>query len=272
MKNSITRYTMKDRKLASNDSVFLQLGLTEQQTKVYLALSKLEQATVKTIAMTAQMDRAEVYRVIPELQKLGLIKRIISSPLALRAIPLSEGLSILLQQDAEKHKEKQARAKRFLRNFNHNKEELSQVDNQYILTRGARAEIREFLKNMQEAQTSIDAIFEWKAFLYVFKTHYKEYERVLERGVKIRRIVNKPKNAQIPQFIQALQKKGSFKIKCVTRIPRTGVEIWDGKFACIVTSPNDGEQEIEVLRSRNSTMLKLVRDYFDMKWQTAKPC
>jgi len=249
--------------------VFLQLGLTEQQTRVYLALSRLEQATVKTIAVAAQTARAEVYRVIPELQKLGLIKKVISSPVAFRAIPLSEGLSILLQQDAERHKGKQAQAKRFLRNFNHNKEELSQADNQYTLTSGERAEMREFLKDMKGLQTGTDGIFEWTDFLYIFKTHYEEYEKVLERGVKIRRVINKPKNAQIPRFIQTLRKMGSFDIRCISRVPKSGIDIWDGKLACIITVPNSGRKEMEVLRSRNPTMLEFVQDYFNMKWQTA---
>jgi len=273
IKNSKMRPAMKDKKITPDTSVFLRLGMTEQQTKVYLVLSELEQAAVQTIAMTAQMDRAEVYRVIPKLRKLGIVKKIVSSPVAFRAIPPSEALSILLESSAERHQENYRQAKQFLRNFaNHEGEKPSPIADQYILTSGQKAEMREFLKNIEGLQTGTDGIFEWNNFLYVFKTYFEEYKRLLEKGVKIRRAINKPENVKIPRFIQTLRKTGSFEIKITSRVPKSGIDIWDGKLACIITVPNSGRKEMEVLRSRNPTMLALAQDYFEIKWQTATPC
>jgi sugar-specific transcriptional regulator TrmB len=242
--------------------------MTMQQTKVYIALNKLEQATVRTIAKNAQMDRAEVYRAIPKLQKLGLIKKFITTPTAFRAVPLSEGLSILLQRDAEKHKKNQKKAENFLRNVNHI-EKPSPVDNQYILTSGFKAEEREFLRNTNELQNSTDGILEWNEFLYVFKTYFKEYKKVLERGVKIRRIIRKPEGEKIPQLIQNLMKKGSFEIKLSFSVPKANIDIFDKKLVSIITVPDSGMKEMEALRSSNPGILELLQDYFDMKWQSA---
>ena len=98
--------------------VFTQLGLTIRQAEVFIAISKLGQANVKTIAKTAQTDRAEIYRTVPKLQKLGIVKKIITTPISFKAIPLAEALSILLEQSVQKHKEIRVKAEQFLRNFN----------------------------------------------------------------------------------------------------------------------------------------------------------
>ncbi|MGD6852941.1 MAG: TrmB family transcriptional regulator [Candidatus Bathyarchaeia archaeon] len=252
-------------------SVFVQLGLTEQQARVYLAISRLGQATIKTTAVAAQTARAEVYRVMPELQKLGLIKKIISNPIALIAVPPSVGLEILLDIDAENHQVKKSKAEQFVKNFDTKDYEFNPNINQYFLTTGEGAVVRDFLKEMRELKTSTDGIFEWDEFLYVFKRHYGEYRKVLERGVKIRRITDKPLDQEIPEFIQALKEKGNFEIRYSPRKPKSGIDIWDGKFACIITLPN-GRREMEVLNLWNRAILEFINDYFEMKWQAATPC
>jgi sugar-specific transcriptional regulator TrmB len=258
--------------------VFLQLGMTTQQAKVYIALSKLEQATVKTIADTAQTARAEVYRAIPKLQKLGLIKKIITTPISFRATPLSEALTTLLQQNAEKHKETEKQAQKFLRNFqNHNIEKPSQENTQYHLTSGLEAESREFSRDLAETQTSSDVIFyDWRIVLYWFNRHFEVFKKALERGVKIRCITHVPedeKMSQIIQTIQTLMKAGSFEVKSASTIPKGSIDILDKKSVHIIILPNDDLKQIEVLRSQNPAVVELAQDYFDMKWQSATtPC
>ena len=46
-----------------------KLDFTLSQAKVYLALSKLGKSKADAVAKTAQLDRAETYRVISQLEK-----------------------------------------------------------------------------------------------------------------------------------------------------------------------------------------------------------
>lgn len=250
-------------------SIFLQLGMTTQQTKVYIALSKIEKATVRTIAKTAQMDRAEVYRTIPKLRKLGLIKKLITYPTTYRAIPISEGLTTLLQQETERHKQNQAKAKQFLRNFDHNQEEKSQEECKHTLTFGQKAERREFIKDLSGIQISTDGVFNWENFLFVFNKYFEEYRRLLERGVKIRRITNKPEGARTPTFIQTLKENGSFEVRKASIVPKADIDILDKKMIGIVFIPNCNRREMEVLRSKCLGMIEIAQEYFELKWQSA---
>lgn len=250
-------------------SIFIQLGMTLRQAEVYMAISELEQAKVVTIAKTAQTDRAEIYRVIPKLQKLGLIKKIVTTPVSYKAVPLSEGLSILLQHNAEKHKEIQAKAKQFLQNAN-NKEKTNREDFQYTLTSGLKGVDREFLRHLKETQTSRDGVFEWEGMLYMVNTYFKEHKRALERGVKIRYITHIPKGEKLPQIIQNLKKTGSFEIRNTSTSLSAGIAIHDKKSFAIVTVSNSDTKEMEALWSNNPAVAKLAQDYFELKWQSTK--
>lgn len=248
-------------------NIFTQLGMTIRQAEVYMAISELEQAKVITIAKTAQTDRAEIYRVIPKLQNLGLIKKIVTTPVSYRAVPLSEGLSILLQRNAEKHKEIQAKAKKFLENFD-NKEKTNREDFQYTLTSGLKSVDREFVRHLKETKTSRDGIFRWDGILYMVNTYFKEHQKALERGVKIRYITHRPKGEKIPQAIQTLKKTGAFEIRNTTTKLKADIAIHDKKNFAIITSSNSNPNEMEALWSNNPAVAKLAQDYFELKWQS----
>jgi len=247
--------------------IFIQLGMTVRQAEVYIAIIELEQAKVVTIAKTVETDRAEIYRVIPKLQEIGLIKKILTTPVSYRAMPLSEGLSILLQQNAEKHKEIQAKAKQFLKNCN-NKEKTSREEFQYTLTSGLKGVDREFLRHLRGAKTSRDGIIGWDGILYTVNTYLEEHKKALERGVKIRYITNIPKGTKLPQVIQTLMKIGNFEIKNTDTKLQASIAIHDKKSFAIVTSSNSNPMEMEALWSNNPAVAKLAQDYFELKWQS----
>jgi sugar-specific transcriptional regulator TrmB len=251
-------------------SIFTQLGMTIRQAEVYMAINELEQAKVVTIAKTVETDRAEIYRVIPKLQEIGLIKKVVTTPVSYRAVPLSEGLSILLQRNAEKHKEIEAKAKQFLENCS-NKEKTNREEFQYTLTSGLKGVDRELLRHLRETETNMDGIFVWEGILYMINTYFKEHKKALERGVKTRYITHTPKKAKLPQVIQTLKKTGDFEIRNTDTKLHAGVAIHDKKSFAVVTSLNSNPKELEALWSNNPAVAKLAQDYFELKWQSAKP-
>lgn len=246
-------------------SVFTELGMTTREAEIYITISKLEKATVKTIAKNMQIARAEIYRVIPKLQKLGPVKKIVDTPISFKAVPLSEGLKILLQRNVEKYKGLQAKAEQFLLNVK-NREKVSQEDSQYTLTSGLKNVDREFLRSLRESRNSLDAIFRLRGVIHRVNRHFEDYKEALERGVRIRYITHIPEGEEIPQIIQTLKKTGFFEIRNVATVPKAGIAINDKKTIAIVTLPDVNLMELEVLRSSNSLVVDLMQDYFELKW------
>jgi sugar-specific transcriptional regulator TrmB len=250
-------------------SIFTRLGLTLRQADVYIAIVKLGQPTAKQIAQTLQIARAEVYRVIPELQRLGLIKKIVNTPTSFEATPLSEALSLLLERDVEKRKAIRNEAEQFLLNFrNLNGEKPNQENSQYYLTLGLKKVERDYLRELSEIRVSKDCVLWWRVILSVVDRDFNLLKKALEKGVKIRYVTHIPKGTQMPQIIRKLTETGSFEVKSASAIPKAGIDIFDKKIVHIITS-SSSPKTIEVLQSNNPGVLALAQDYFELKWQSA---
>ena len=78
--------------------LFTNLGLTYLQTKVYLTLVNCGEATAKRIAVDANIDRPDVYRVIDGLVKQGFIEKRIQNPVRFKAFPIEEVVEALLKR------------------------------------------------------------------------------------------------------------------------------------------------------------------------------
>ena len=83
--------------------ILMNLGLTCLQAKTYLVLTTLKEAEAKKISKISNIARQDIYRIMPELEKVGLVERIISTPTLYKAIPLKEGSFVLFQKRAKEH-------------------------------------------------------------------------------------------------------------------------------------------------------------------------
>ena len=250
--------------------LFTQLGLTRRQAQIYLANAQLGQTAAKAIAKKAQADRAEIYRALIKLEKLGLIQRCLTRPLTFRAAPITTAFSILLQRNAEKHEQIEAEAKKFIENFREqNNAKPREEGTHYRVTFGKNAEIREYLRDEEETQTSVDSIFDWKLSLSIIKRYPDIIMKSLERGVKSRQIAHISEDEEMPRIIQTLMKTGSLEIKSASIVPKVGITIRDKKMVAIVVLSDSSLNGIEVFRSKNPAIVKLLQDYFNMKWQVA---
>src|SRR5208283_2660828 len=81
-------------------------GLTGNEAKVYLSLLQLSKASAAEIAKLANIPRQEVYRVLPRLEKIGLVEVIIDKPTKYLAISPHDVLKQLIglqKETLERH-------------------------------------------------------------------------------------------------------------------------------------------------------------------------
>ncbi|MEM3623393.1 MAG: helix-turn-helix domain-containing protein [Candidatus Bathyarchaeia archaeon] len=76
-------------------------GLSKNEAKIYLALLQLKQASASAIAKLSNVPRQETYRVLPRLEKLGIVEVIVSKPTKFLAINPEEALSELINYQQE---------------------------------------------------------------------------------------------------------------------------------------------------------------------------
>ena len=89
-----------------NTDLLLGLGLSLNQAKVYLAILKLEKTTVGQVAKFSKVRREDVYRILPSLEKMGLIERLLGKPTEVRATRISDALSLLVAEEKDKSDER----------------------------------------------------------------------------------------------------------------------------------------------------------------------
>src|SRR3989304_193906 len=85
-----------------NTDLLLGLGLSVNQARVYLAILKLEKTTVGQAAKFSKVRREDVYRILPTLEKMGLIEKLMGKPTQIRATPISDALSFLVAEEKTK--------------------------------------------------------------------------------------------------------------------------------------------------------------------------
>lgn len=72
-------------------------GVTNTQAKIYIGLNVLGVASASEIASLSEVRREEVYRVMPELEQLGLVTRKLETPRRFLAIEVKSTLETLIK-------------------------------------------------------------------------------------------------------------------------------------------------------------------------------
>lgn len=250
-----------------------KLGLTVLQAKVYLTLAKSGKTTIKTLAKASEIDRSDVYRIVSKLQEKGLVEKIIAAPNIFKAIPIHDGLSMLLTRKAEEYNEIKAKTKTLLQKCEKNNEEKTlQGDvGQFILVPKKEASRRKFTNTIENTQTGCDMILHWECFRYGMIEDTATWKKTVEKGVKVRFIVYKSEDEKaVSRIVQILKKKGSFKVRYIFTPPPATISIFDKKETIITISPTPHPREAPNLWSNNPSLIAIFQDYFELMWRASK--
>jgi sugar-specific transcriptional regulator TrmB len=265
------RETMNN--LEKEIQTLIDLGLTKAQAIVYLTLTRSGQARVKTVRELSNIARQDIYRILNELVKLGLVQKIIETPNEFEAIPIMDGVTILLQRRSKENSEIHRKAMEMLLQHKHDTltSKSQEEDAQYVMVSGREATALKTIKAMENAQTRVDSIISWKKFAYLIANENRfRLKEAMKRGVKLRFITEKPEDEKsLQKILRLFSKEPLFKVKYLLTAPQVHVGLYDTKEVFINTSTTGGLAETPLLWSNNPSLAALVRDYFEIAWITA---
>jgi sugar-specific transcriptional regulator TrmB len=270
----IKRILSRAKKMTLQDEIqtLRRLGLTRNQARVYLALARSGMSTAKTISTVSKIPREDVYRIMPQLRRLGLVEKGITAPAKFKAISIEEALFVLLQRRIEETSELQTKAGELLKNFKQNiaGQNLEEEEPQFILIPERETSLRRRRWATSNAQKSIVVVTSWKRFPRGLYTYAEEVEKALDRGVEVRFVTDQPENEDsMPNIIADFMKDSAFKIRYTTNPSAIIVAVYDGKEVYLVTSAGVATEETPALWSNNPSLVELARNYFEMIWNTA---
>jgi sugar-specific transcriptional regulator TrmB len=242
----------------------MKLGLTELQAKTYLTLTRFEKAEVKKISETSKIARQDLYRIIPTLEKLGLVEKIIATPLLYKAIPLSEGTSSLFQKKSNEYSNLKSSLELLITHPEDNSKTAAeeQNENEFVITSERKRLVAKLEKAYNES-TSLDIMIPGDALNFMIFNFYESLTYALSKDAKIRVIANRADvRMRMKQKLENLKANRNFELRIVDSAFEFGMAICNGREVNIAIS----NKEVPSLWTNNRQIVRISQMMFENQW------
>lgn len=245
-----------------NTKILEEIGLTDSEIKVYLALLELGSSKKGPIVKKAGITSSKIYEVIDKLIERGLASYVIKDKVKyFNAAPPSR-IKDYLKEKETKLKEQEAELDKLLPSLEL-KQKLAEKKIDAEVYRGWRGmqtiynDVLESLKSGQEyyifgASRGTDTK-QVRSFYIRFN------EKVMKKKLKANIIFNENARGNIPN----VEKTG--KVKYLDQTTPSEIIVYDNKTAVILL-----EKEPLIILIRGESIAKSFKAYFDVMWTVAK--
>ncbi len=255
-----------------NTDLLLGLGLTLNQAKVYLAILKLQKTTVGQVASFSKVRREDVYRILPSLEKMGLIERFLGKPTEIRATSVSDSLASLVTEEKNRSKER-------LTDMRSRVQKLSLKDwrqqplgeeSIYILIAEKKAILTKTSELINNSKIEVGLIADKTRIAQILANFSDEHKHAIKTGAKIRLIFEgEGTDILLKEKVQKFIGSASVSVK-FHREPLNHFIMSDDKEALITTSKESGLGESPSLWTNNSNLIGVLRTGFESDWIKAE--
>ncbi|HSV49082.1 MAG TPA: helix-turn-helix domain-containing protein [Candidatus Acidoferrales bacterium] len=248
-----------------------KLGLTQLQAKIYLTTVTLQRATAGKIATIANVARPDVYRILPSLEKIGLLRKVITTPSMYEATPLKEGCDILLKRKKSQYLEAEKRSQSLIEEFNQQKhnESDSGAEN-FSLINSKELLFERFAAADETTKKTLDIISDWITLKPLFFGQLDTYANTTKRGIRIRLITEKDKRKDKKLLELEKQKHPLFEVRYLTETVPIRAAIYDGRMANMRVRSQLDLEMTPSLWSDNPEFMKIMVSFFEDLWVKAE--
>lgn len=255
----------------------MEFGLTRNQAKVYVALLKLGVAPVIRISQLSKVRREEVYRALAELEKRGVVERIIGKPLKYKALPIDQALPGLLDQKRQEIEwtlsNLEAKKQNLIETTKTLQKEAVLEEKEQIgfvsITDGNHAlqKIADMIKRTKEELLMALSIYDLK---YGYLTHTDPLRYIIQKGATVKILTEiKETDALTLKILDEIMKlKGKIEVRHMNNLP-SQITVIDNKEAIIgsfVFPPTDRHVS---LWTDDLNFVKTVTHFFYDSWDVS---
>jgi len=256
-----------------NTELLLGLGLTLNQAKVYLAVIKLEKTTVMQVANFSKVRREDVYRILPSLERMGLVERLLGKPTEIRATRISDALSLLVEAEKGKSDERLVGMRGIVQKLSLKdwKQELPKEESIYILIAEKKSIFAKTSDLINDSKKEVALIADKGRIMPILFQFADEYKLAIKNGAVIRLLFegDAPDNLLREKVKKLIGKESSIRIK-FHREPLNHFLMSDDKEALITTSKQTGLGESPCLWTNNCNLIGVLRTSFESDWKKAE--
>jgi sugar-specific transcriptional regulator TrmB len=248
----------------------VDLGLSVLQAKAYIALATSRTLPGRAVAKIAKIAPQDIYRLMNELTDQGLVQKIVSKPTKYNALPLDEGLNLLLKRRRE-HTEKLEKDAELLAKEAKVYETIEEETNEFVIIPNRESIDKMTEKMFRTAKKSIDVINDAEDVPELQAIHKESEKQAIRNGVKTRFLLGKKTdNIELPmRFLNFAKKNELVEVKTIDGPAPAKLMIKDGKEAFVATKVNAGTPSQTFLWINNPVMAQIIQQWYNSVWSTA---
>ncbi len=248
------------------------LGLTLVQARVYLALARFGISKIALLAKASDVARPDVYRTLNKLYELGLVEKLVEVPVQFKALPIEEGIKVLLIKKQAEYERLKNETDALLGSFKkRNMIDQAEAANQFILIPQKEAIVNRIRQAIDNSRYSVSVVISWKRFVHgVGNVFLESAQRAAERKINYRFIVEKAPSEEVNEAGNKLWNiYPSFQARFLVNMPKTVFGLYDSRELFVIIDPKMDISGSPALWTNNKGLIGLAQDYFEMLWQTA---
>ena len=255
-----------------NTDLLIGLGLTLNQARVYLAVLKLEKTTVGQVAKYSKVRREDVYRVLPSLEEMGLVERLLGKPAELRATLVTDALTSLVEEEKKRSAERLMGMESKVKKLTLKEWKQPPLEESIYILIGEKkailAKTSELIKNSKKEVAFITDKEHFRPILAYFKD---ECKKAINKESQIRLILEGDDGSDVSLKKSVEKSIGSVLVSVkFHREPLNHFIMSDDKEALITTSKESGLGESPSLWTNNRNLIGVLRTGFESDWKKAE--
>ena len=254
-------------------------GFTPNQAKVYLSIVRAGSISVGKIAESSKLYRQDIYKIIPKLERKGVISKTLGKPLVVSAMPVKIALKTLVS------KERISALQRIKRMEVHLEELSKTVSNMYEIETRLENEKAHFSLLTQEneiinradllyekAKTECDIVASVKLLITEGPKFHERFRKATKNGAEIRLLIEAPrKEKAIEAAVERVRPNSeNFTAKrVVCKSPRP-FQIIEREETWVSTELKTESGKTCVLWSNGENIVAAYHERFERMWNDKK--
>lgn len=254
--------------------LLMGLGLSPNQAKVYQTILNLGNVTVIQIAKSSLVRREDVYKVLPALEKMGLIEKLLGKPSIIRATPVAGALTSLIIDEKVKSDEKIASMRVKFQELANAKwvqpVTVGEEESLYALVPAGKAVIAKLTSLIASSKRNIFWIDTLTEISHVTSVLLAEIKKAINNKVDVKVIIEDFK----PDESKQKQSQHVVHIECVNyrfhHQPLNRFAFFDGGEAMISTNRKSTSESSSALWTTDTNLIGVLGGYFETAWNESK--
>jgi sugar-specific transcriptional regulator TrmB len=227
---------------------------------------------VGQVASLSKVRREDVYRILPSLEKMGLIERFLGKPAEIRATRVSDSLASLVTEEKNRSKERLTDMKSRVQKLSLKewKQQPLGEESIYILIAEKKAILAKTSELINNSKIEVGLIADKERIAQVLANFPDEHKHAIKIGSKIRLIVEgEGPDILLREKVQKLVGNVSVSVK-FHREPLNHFIMSDDKEALITSSKECGLGDSPSLWTNNINLIGVLRTGFESDWKKAE--